>query len=271
VKQIKQLSTGDGRIYKINSDKHQTILEKHRRDADDDEKRTNIERATIPAKKIKHQMRKENKSETMYTDESLSQESENETEKGLDINSQENIKKNIIRDDVVNNRHLGNTIDHSDASKDIFSIYKEQDPDANVNYEYGETTPKKHVKWNRADGAGFMADADKYQLVYIEDSRSVARNDKEINDLEKNNKKRLPSRLCAFGGQSFRLRIHLFAIDCRGTYRLNEVESANLPRKFSEMKDFLLIRNVTESFDLSRTEPGPSRLSFANILFQLDE
>ena len=37
----------------------------------------------------------------MYTDESISQESENATtEKGLDINSQENSKK-IIRDDVV--------------------------------------------------------------------------------------------------------------------------------------------------------------------------
>ncbi|CAG8731768.1 504_t:CDS:1, partial [Acaulospora colombiana] len=55
----------------------------------------------------------------------------------------------------------------------------------NVNYEYGEITSKKHVKRNRADGVGFMADADKYQRVYMEGSRPVARDDKEINDLEK--------------------------------------------------------------------------------------
>ncbi|CAG8593445.1 9041_t:CDS:2 [Ambispora leptoticha] len=356
----------------------------------------------------------ENKPETMYAT----------IEKGLDINSQENSKKKIIRDDVITDI-LGNTIDYSDATKDIFSIYKEQYPDgdlidlrlnspflkklpeptarsylmemdtvteslvpkivhdflvkffsknlsakewhceiddlkspepndpvmtavvrairstlpqfikafsledqnpllnistiegvylnsfvhpcfdaflwyiANVNYEYGEITSKSHVNRNRADGAGFMADADKYQLVYMEGSRPVARDDKEINDLEKitsnskkmfaeivkgivKNRRRLPSTLRVFGGQSFRRRIHLFYIDYRGTYRLNEVDNANLPRKFSEMKDFiyfyecvlkwaLLVRNVTESFDLARTEPRPSRLSFANALFQLDE
>ncbi|CAG8654417.1 9548_t:CDS:2, partial [Ambispora gerdemannii] len=163
---------------------------------------------------------------------------------------------------------------------------------ANVNYEYGEITSKSHVNRNRADGAGFMADADNYQLVYVEGSRPVARDDKEINDLEKisnskkmfaeivkgivKNRRRLPSTLRVFGGQSFRRRIHLFYIDYRG------VDNANLPRKFSEMKDFiyfyecvlkwaLLVRNVTESFDLARTEPRPSRLSFANALFQLDE
>ncbi|CAG8515467.1 3388_t:CDS:2, partial [Acaulospora colombiana] len=196
----------------------------------------------------------ENKPETMHTDESLSQESENAIDKGLDI----------IRDDVM-------------LQKKNFSIYKEQDPDgelidlrlnspffkkppkpakewhckiddlkspepndpvmtavvrairrtlpqfikafsledqnpllnistiegaylnsfvhpcfdaflwyiANVNYEYGEITSKKHVNSNRADGAGFMIDADKYQLVYVEGSRPVARDDKEIGDLQK--------------------------------------------------------------------------------------
>ncbi|CAG8627063.1 9173_t:CDS:2, partial [Diversispora eburnea] len=147
---------------------------------------------------------------------------------------------------------------------------------ANVHYEYGEITSKKHVNRNRADGAGFMADADKYQLVYVEGSRPVAKNDKEINDLEKitsNSKKMFAEIVKDIVKNRRRLP---------RTYRLNEVDNSNLPRKFSEMKDFvyfyecvlkwaLLVRNVTESFDLARTEPRPSRLSFANTLFQLDE
>ncbi|CAG8442994.1 6101_t:CDS:10 [Diversispora eburnea] len=169
---------------------------------------------------------------------------------------------------------------------------------ANVHYEYGEITLKRHVNKNRADGAGYLTDANKHQLVYVKDSRLIAKDDKEIADLEnittnlKNMfgkivketiKKRrpLPKKIYLFGGQSFLLRIHLFYIDFCGIYRLNEVDNASLPRKFSEMKDFvyfyecilkwaLLVRNVTESFDLARTEPRPSRLSFANTLFQLN-
>ncbi|CAG8619211.1 11636_t:CDS:2, partial [Diversispora eburnea] len=170
---------------------------------------------------------------------------------------------------------------------------------ANIHYEYGEITSKKHVNNNRADGAGFMTDVNKYQLVYVEGSRPVTKEDKEITDIEKitkniknifakivketiKNRRRLPETLYVFGGQSFRLRIHLFYIDYCGTYRLNEVDNTNLPRKFSEMKDFiyfyecvlkwaLLVRNVTESFDKAKTEQRPSRLSYANALLQLND
>ncbi|CAG8645789.1 10553_t:CDS:2, partial [Ambispora gerdemannii] len=170
---------------------------------------------------------------------------------------------------------------------------------ANIHYEYGEITSKKHVNNNRADGAGFMTDVNKYQLVYVEGSRPVTKDDKEITDIEKitkniknifakivketiKNRRRLPETLYVFGGQSFRLRIHLFYIDYCGTYRLNEVDNTNLPRKFSEMKDFiyfyecvlkwaLLVRNVTESFDKAKTEQRPSRLSYANALLQLND
>ncbi|CAG8594142.1 46108_t:CDS:10 [Gigaspora margarita] len=180
---------------------------------------------------------------------------------------------------------------------------------SNVHYEYGEITSKRHVNKNRADGAGYMVDADKFQLIYVEGSRPVSKDDKEITDLEKisNNlknifaeivkdtvkkRRRLPSTLYVFGGLSFRLQIHLFYIDYNGTddfepninlgtYRLNEVDNTNIPRKFSEISDFvyfyecvlkwaLLIRDVTASFEIARAEQRPSRISFANALSELD-
>ena len=71
------------------------------------------------------------------------------------------------------------------------------------------------------DGAGFMTNADKFQLVYVEGSRPVAKQEKEISDNRKiiNNlkslfsktvkelvktRRRLPKKLFIFGGQSFR-------------------------------------------------------------------
>ncbi|CAJ0855354.1 22603_t:CDS:2, partial [Entrophospora sp. SA101] len=161
--------------------------------------------------------------------------------------------------------------------------------------------------------------ANKYQLIYVEGTRPTAKDDLEkiTNNLNNmfaeivketiKNRRRLPKTLYLFGGRSFRLRIHLFYIDyCGmyvrllesfyykkgtgkfelnvnlGAYRLNEINNANLPRKFSEMKDFvyfyecvmkwaLLIRNVIESFDTARSGQRPSRLSYVDDLFQLDK
>lgn len=143
-----------------------------------------------------------------------------------------------------------------------------------------------------------MTDADKHQLIYVEGSRPITKDKKEIDDVKKisNNLKkifanivketiksrqRLPKKLYVFGGQSFRLRIYLYFLDHCGTYRLNEIDNANIPRKFSEMKCFvyfyecvlkwaLLVRGVTASFDDARAEQRPSRLSYANALLQLD-
>ncbi|RIA79484.1 hypothetical protein C1645_840573 [Glomus cerebriforme] len=170
---------------------------------------------------------------------------------------------------------------------------------AGIHYEYGEIPSKNHINGNRADGAGYMTDADKYQLIYVEGSRPVTKDKKEIDDVKKitenlknifakivketiKNRQRLPKKLYVFGGQSFRLRIYLYFLDYCGTYRLNEIDNANLPRKFSEMKYFvyfyecvlkwaLLVRDVTASFDNARTEQRPSRLSYANALLQLDD
>ena len=40
---------------------------------------------------------------------------------------------------------------------------------ADIHYKYGEIPSKNHINGNRADGAGCMTDADKYQLIYVED------------------------------------------------------------------------------------------------------
>ncbi|CAJ0765008.1 15990_t:CDS:2, partial [Entrophospora sp. SA101] len=131
--------------------------------------------------------------------------------------------------------------------------------------------------------------ANKYQLIYVEGTRPTAKDDLEkiTNNLNNmfaeivketiKNRRRLPKTLYLFGGTGkFELNVNL------GAYRLNEINNANLPRKFSEMKDFvyfyecvmkwaLLIRNVIESFDTARSGQRPSRLSYVDDLFQLDK
>ncbi|CAG8761206.1 5423_t:CDS:2, partial [Acaulospora morrowiae] len=70
-------------------------------------------------------------------DESSLQENEEETsEKGLDIDSfedlsKENSEKEPVRDDVIKDI-LGITIDYSDATKEILLTYKEQDSDGDL-------------------------------------------------------------------------------------------------------------------------------------------
>ncbi|CAI2194977.1 19906_t:CDS:2, partial [Funneliformis geosporum] len=158
-----------------------------------------------------------------------------------------------------------------------------------IHYDYGEIPSKNYTNGNRVNGAGYMIDSDKYQLIYVEGSRPVTKDKKEIDDVKKitenlknifanivketiKSRQRLPKKLYVFGGQSFRLRIYLYFLDHCGTYRLNEIDNANLPRKFSEMKYFvyfyecvlkwaLLVRGVTASFDDARAEQRPSRLS----------
>ncbi|PKK56442.1 hypothetical protein RhiirC2_764357 [Rhizophagus irregularis] len=144
-----------------------------------------------------------------------------------------------------------------------------------------------------------MTNADKFQLVYVEGSRPNVKQEKEVADIKKiiNNMKslfskivkeliktrrRLPEKLNIFGGQSFRLRIYLYYLDYCGKYRLNEVDNANLPREFSEMPDFvyfyecvlkwaLLIQASVTSFNEARVEKRPSRMSYAESLFRLQE
>ncbi|CAG8682862.1 12333_t:CDS:2 [Funneliformis mosseae] len=53
---------------------------------------------------------------------------------------------------------------------------------AKIHYEYGEIPSKNHINKNRADGVGFMTNADKFQIVYVEGSKPVAKQDKEIAD-----------------------------------------------------------------------------------------
>ncbi|CAG8576875.1 7164_t:CDS:2 [Paraglomus brasilianum] len=162
---------------------------------------------------------------------------------------------------------------------------------AQVHYKFGEIPSKNHIDRNCADGAGFMTSADKFQLVYVEGSRPVAKDDKDAKKIMKNlkniftsivkeiinNRRHIPSRIAVFGGQSFRLQLHLYYLDYCGKYRLNEVDNANLPRDFSEMSDFvwyyecvlkwaLLVCNVTHSFKEARTLKRPSRLSYAKSL-----
>ncbi|CAG8567679.1 1563_t:CDS:2 [Funneliformis mosseae] len=154
---------------------------------------------------------------------------------------------------------------------------------SSIIYEFGEITTKNH-KREYADGVGYLNNADKYQLVYMEGSRPYARDDKEIADALKISKnlqkifinvfkdsakcrRRLPKNLAIFGGQSFRLRIHLQFMDY--------LDNANLPRDFTEMKEFvffyeciikwaLLVREINEAFEESQTRP--SRLSYINAL-----
>ena len=84
-----------------------------------------------------------------------------------------------------------------------------------------------------ADGVGYMKSADKFQLVYMEGARPVAKEDKEIADAKKiaqnmkeifssiikeslSNRKRLPQSMAIFGGQSFRLQIYLLYLEYFG-------------------------------------------------------
>nr|CAG8681194.1 14032_t:CDS:2 [Entrophospora candida] len=112
---------------------------------------------------------------------------------------------------------------------------------ANIHYEYGEITLKKHVNKNHANGVGYMIDANKHQLIYVEGTRPTVKDDKEITDLEKTmnnlknmfaeivketikNRRRLPKTLYLFGSTgNFELNVNL------GVYRLNEVDNTNLP------------------------------------------
>nr|CAG8479598.1 9504_t:CDS:2 [Entrophospora candida] len=162
---------------------------------------------------------------------------------------------------------------------------------ARINYEYGEIPSQNHVTRNLADGVGYMTSADKFQLVYVEGASPVAKEDKEIADAEKiakdlrnmfnnivknsfNNRKCIPESLRVFGGQSFRLQIYLFYLDFHDKYHLHEVENANLPRDFSEIEDFvpfyecilkwaLLVKEMTEKFEISRKNKRPSRNSYS--------
>lgn len=101
---------------------------------------------------------------------------------------------------------------------------------AGIHYEFGEITSKNHTNGNRADGVGYMTDADKYQLIYVEGSRPVTKDKKETDDVKKitdnlknifanivketiKSRQRLPKKLYVFGGQSFRLRIYLYFLD----------------------------------------------------------
>ncbi|CAG8789112.1 23456_t:CDS:10, partial [Dentiscutata erythropus] len=138
---------------------------------------------------------------------------------------------------------------------------------AGIHYEFGEIASKNHTNGNRADGVGYMTDADKYQLIYVEGSRPVTKDKKETDNIKKitDNLK------------------NIFANIVKETIksRLNEIDNANLPRKFSEMKNFiyfyesvlkwsLLVHDVKASFDDARAEQRPLQLSYANALLQLD-
>ncbi|CAG8611715.1 4759_t:CDS:10, partial [Diversispora eburnea] len=144
---------------------------------------------------------------------------------------------------------------------------------ADIHYEYGEISSKNHINRNRADGVGFMTDADKHQLIYLEGSRPMAKDKKEIDDTTIT-EKAVYFRWSEFSPPDTFIFSRLL--------RLNEVDNANLPRKFSEMKSFvyfyesilkwaLLVRDVTASFDNARTEQRPSRLSFADALLRLGD
>jgi len=125
----------------------------------------------------------------------------------------------------------------------------------------------------------------------MEGARPAAKEEKEIMDASKTSKnlkklfssivkdsaksrRRLPKNLAVFGGQSFRLRIHLQFLDyCEDKFHLSEVDNANLPRDFTEMAGFvffyeciikwaLLAREVKEGFEEARMQQRPSRLSY---------
>ncbi|CAG8633147.1 1953_t:CDS:2 [Ambispora leptoticha] len=140
---------------------------------------------------------------------------------------------------------------------------------AGIHYEFGKITSKNHTNSNRVDGVGYMMDADKYQLIYVEGSRPVTKDKKKIDDVKKitDNLKNIFA--------------NIVKETIKRTYRLNEINNANLPWKFSKMKNFiyfyesvlkwlLLVRDVTASFDDTRAEQRPLQLLYANTLLQLD-
>src|SRR5947209_8281493 len=103
---------------------------------------------------------------------------------------------------------------------------------------------------------GHLNTADKFQLVYMEDSRPNAKDDKEIvnalkisNNLQKINiiksnikcGRRLPKTLAVFGGQSFRLRIHLQFLDYCGKLHLININIIVHIRTFILLTMIILI------------------------------
>ena len=97
---------------------------------------------------------------------------------------------------------------------------------SSICYEFREIGSKNHIKRECADGVGYLNMADKFQLVYMEGSKPNANDDKENSDASKIShnlqnifiniikdnikcRRRFPKTLAVFGGQSFRLRIHL--------------------------------------------------------------
>ena len=55
---------------------------------------------------------------------------------------------------------------------------------AKIHYEYGENPSRNHINKNRTNGVGFMSNADKFQLVYVEGSRSMVKEEKEVTDIK---------------------------------------------------------------------------------------
>ncbi|CAG8622185.1 11450_t:CDS:2 [Acaulospora morrowiae] len=149
---------------------------------------------------------------------------------------------------------------------------------AKIHYIYGEIPSENHVKRECADGAGYIMDADKFQLVYVEGAKPKAKEDKELADADKisrnlksmflsivkqitDSRRRIPNRIAIFGGQ---------------------IDNANLPRDFNEMTDFiwyyeciikwaLLAYDMTLKFDEMKNQKRPSRDFYSRNMRLLDD
>ncbi|RHZ83654.1 hypothetical protein Glove_89g85 [Diversispora epigaea] len=122
---------------------------------------------------------------------------------------------------------------------------------ANVYYEYEEITLKKHVNRNYAD---------KYQLIYVEGSRPVTRNNKEINDLKKitsnlkmfaeivkdivKNRRYLPRMY----------RLNELSLNMQSELDLLKQENVRLTARIAELEQIAKEKNKLETTKLSQTE-----------------
>ena len=154
---------------------------------------------------------------------------------------------------------------------------------------FGEVTDS-FIPRGKADGLGVLSDADKFPVVYIEGSRPVPKKGKEFDDATKVATKmvviqestlehlckhhhRAPEFFATFGGQSIGTQIQLLMLEYYDHFFLHEIETASVPRDFTETLLFVefyeailtwagLVVTAAKSFRSAKLVKRASRLSY---------
>ncbi|CAG8804592.1 20464_t:CDS:2, partial [Dentiscutata erythropus] len=128
---------------------------------------------------------------------------------------------------------------------------------AKVYYTSGEIPSPHHIKRQKGDGIGLTTCANKYQIVYVEGTRPYKVDPKKILDNQNKIGKNLKSLFLEIMGDRVRTRriimpdmevfgvssaehnLYMYVFGFSGNYYLQEVDSASVPRDFTEMEKFI--------------------------------